>query len=319
MGVELVEASTVVEEASNRLRTMEGHEFQQITIHKPTSMFEAVNMVKISSKVSSLVGNLFEIDAAELLAADPVLGRLGPWIRQDPDFPDVLLNWNKEIKPGFEVKAWYPLSTEITGRFKDSQLAFANDNTYVVLFAWLPEHLLFGKPRVLKIAIVSGKSIAAARDNHYHNPPDYLVIEPRDTSARTKNLQQRNTSGYKWQSGNLDKAHEVVASWGENGQQYKPAPEYQEYLAELRSKYTYRLDTNYGKMDRVVAAGVESFKTDVLNMTIEGKKISDWIKVFRARNPENTAKALDAAFDIPGELKTTAVDSQIAPDRTENT
>jgi len=88
-------ANQVVEAASNLLRGMEGHRFEQLTIHKPDSMFEAINMVKITSKVSSLVGNLFEIDAAEMLAAHPVLGKLGPWIRQDPDFPDVLLNWSQ--------------------------------------------------------------------------------------------------------------------------------------------------------------------------------------------------------------------------------
>lgn len=54
----------------------------------------------------------------------------------------------------------------------------------------------------------SGRSVAEARDNHYHNPPDYLVIEPEDTTSRTRNLQQTNTNGYKFQgtgSGARDK------------------------------------------------------------------------------------------------------------------
>src|SRR5690606_30999188 len=139
-----------------------------------------------------------------------------------------------------------------------------HDTTHVVLFAWLPERLLFGKPKVLKIAIVSGRSIAAARDSHYHNPPDYIVIEPRDTSSRTRNLQQRNTSGYKWQSGNFEEATKLVESWGGGMTSYDPCEKYQSQLDDLRSKYKYRLDTNYAKMDRVVAAGVESFKTEVL-------------------------------------------------------
>jgi len=293
-----LDANDVVRRASDCLERMVGHQFEQLTIHKPTSMFEALNMVKITSKISSLVGNLFEIDAAEALSADTTLGQLGDWIRQDPDFPDVLLNWNKDVKPGFEVKAWYPMSTEITGRFKDSQNAFVNDNTYVALFAWLPERLLFGKPKVLRIAIVSGHAIAAARDDHYHNPPDYLVIEPRDTSSRTRNLQQRNTSGYKWQSGDFDEAQGIVASWGEDGTTYEPTPEYQQQLSELRSKYTYRLDTNYAKMDRVVAAGVEDFKTEVLSMEIEGRSISDWIRVFRSRDSSQTASILGDTFGI---------------------
>ena len=43
------------------------------------------------------------------------------------------------------------------------------------------------------------QGVAQARDKHYHKPPGYLVIEPEDTSLRTINLQQTNTSGYKFQ------------------------------------------------------------------------------------------------------------------------
>ena len=298
-----MEAKEVIEQASSVLRNMEGDVFEQLTVHKPSSMFEALNMFKITSKISSLVGNLFEIDGAEVLAAHPQLGSLGKWIRQDPDFPDVLLNWGQQVKPGFEVKAWYPLSTEITGRFKDSQNEFEHDQTYVAMFAWLPERLLWGKPKILKIAIVSGRSIAAARDNHYHNPPDYLVIEPRDTSSRTRNLQQSNTSGYKWQSGDFAEAQQLVNSWGTDGGVYKPTPEYQELLSELQSKYRYRLDTNYAKMDRVVSAGIEDFKTSVLSMRIEGRTISDWIRIFRSGDERRTAQIFSETFGDEWDLE----------------
>ena len=121
----------------------------------------------------------------------------GTWIRQDPDFPDVRYRTGAALEAGFEVKAWYPFATEITGRFKDSQNRFAHDQTYVLMFAWVPEHMLYGQPKILDLCIVSARSVAASRDEHYHNPPDYLVIEPLDTSKRTRNLQQTNTSGYK--------------------------------------------------------------------------------------------------------------------------
>ncbi len=48
-----------------------------------------------------------------------------------------------------------------------------------------------------KADAIRKRSIAEARDQHYHKPPDYLVVEPEDTSRRTKNLRQTNTNGYK--------------------------------------------------------------------------------------------------------------------------
>lgn len=285
----------VISEASNVLLGLEGHLFKQVALSKPTTMFEALNMIKIVSKISPLVGNLFEIDAVESLKDHKRLGALGDWIRQDPDFPDVLLNWDLDTKPGFEVKAWYPMSTEITGRFKNSQNAFVDDATNVVLFAWLPEFFLWGNPKIVKIAVVSARAIAAARDEHYHDPPDYLVVEPHDTSTRQRNLQQRNTEGLKWQSGDLDEARSIVDSWGKKGAKYQPTPDYQELIADLRRRFRYRTDTNYGKMDRVVSEGVEDFKTSVLGIEVAGKTVLQWSQFF--------GNATDAA--IISELRST--------------
>ena len=67
------------------------------------------------------------------------------------------------------------------------------------MLAWLPEYILYGKPKVIDILTTSGASVAAARDTHYHNPPNYVVLEPEDTTGRTSNLQQTNTNGYKFQ------------------------------------------------------------------------------------------------------------------------
>ena len=75
----------------------------------------------------------------------------------------------------------------ITARFKDSQNHFKDDQTYVCLLAWMPDQLIFGKPHIIDVCVVSGLSVAQARDTHYHNPPDYLVLEPEDTTARTRN------------------------------------------------------------------------------------------------------------------------------------
>lgn len=65
----------------------------------------------------------------------------------------------------------------------------------------------------------TAKSVAEARDEHYHRPPDYLVFEPGDCSARTRNLQQTNTNGYKFQGtmSEFAEAEKMVAGWGPNG------------------------------------------------------------------------------------------------------
>lgn len=39
-----------------------------------------------------------------------------------------------EPETGLEVKAWFPLATEITARFRDSQALLQNYNTRVVVY-----------------------------------------------------------------------------------------------------------------------------------------------------------------------------------------
>lgn len=53
----------------------------------------------------------------------------------------------------------------------------------------------------------------------------------------------------------------IVQKWGPDGNKYKPTGDYQKRLRELTARFKYRLDTNYAKMDRIVHAGVEEFKT----------------------------------------------------------
>ena len=64
----------------------------------------------------------------------------GKWIRQDPGFPDALFK-SDTIVPnlGIEIKAWFPLATEITARFKDSVTIFENDNRVIIKSCGLPK------------------------------------------------------------------------------------------------------------------------------------------------------------------------------------
>lgn len=289
--------------ASKHLKDLGGHVFDLLTVEKPISPEAAVNLSKVVSKLSPLLGNLIEFNTVEYLNDQDEFEGQGEWERQDPGFPDTVFR-GVSPTPGFEIKAWFPLATEITARFKDSQNHFVDDNTYVCMLAWLPEHIIFGKPYLLDVVVVSGASVAKARDDHYHNPPDYLVIEPRDTSSRTRNLQQTNTNGYKIQTtdpAELAEAARIVQSWGVDGRTYLPTPEYQDKLEQLMNRFSYRLDTNYAKMDRIVHGELEAFKRRVQNTEVNGMTVREWERLFRNKDDRVIKRVLAERLDITEE------------------
>lgn len=290
----------VLDAASVHLESLSGHVFDLLTVTKPVSPDAAINLAKVISKLSPLLGNMIEFNTVEFLNDRPEFAGLGEWKRQDPGFPDAIFEGSVSPRPGFEIKAWFPLATEITARFKDSQNHFADGNTNVCLLAWLPENLIFGRPRIIDVCVVSGASVAKARDDHYHNPPDYLVVEPRDTKKRTRNLQQTNTNGYKFQGtpGDFERAKKLVAGWKLNDPTYKPTPEYQARLAELVAAFDYRLDTNFAKMDRIGHPGIEAFKNRVLATTIHGLTITKWASLLYRQPRARLRKALEDRFSI---------------------
>jgi hypothetical protein len=295
-----VNTQDVIALARTYLQGLPGHRFDVLEVSKPVSPEAAVNLAKIISKLSPLVGNLIEFNSCEYLNDQDGFAEFGSWQRQDPGFPDTVFAGTVSPTPGFEIKAWFPLATEITARFKDSQNHFTHDQTYVAMLAWLPEFLIFGKPTIIDIVVVSGMSVARSRDDHYHKPPDYLVLEPGDTTARTSNLQQTNTNGYKFQ-GTPDQfkdAQAIVRNWGEKGSAYLPSVSYQELLRELMARFPYRLDTNFAKMDRIVHAEIEDFKNRVYNKMFHGMSIGSWNRLLSKGNEEMIKRHLEAHFNI---------------------
>ncbi|WP_417842774.1 hypothetical protein [Thalassospira sp.] len=284
----------------SHLSGLSGHVFDLLTVSKPISPDAAINLSKVVSKLSPLLGNLIEFNTVEYLNDQKDFRGLGEWYRQDPGFPDTVFRGCVFPTPGFEIKAWFPLATEITARFKDSQNHFQYDETYICMIAWLPEHLIYGKPKIIDVCVVSGQSVAKARDDHYHNPPDYIVLEPEDTKNRTRNLQQTNTNGYKFQGSKDDliQAMEVVNSWGENGRKYWPVPEYQSMLRQLISRFPYRLDTNFAKMDRIAHPGIENFKAKVLNSIQHGLAIQQWARLLGSGQEVMIREALSEKLQI---------------------
>ncbi|MBD2183108.1 hypothetical protein H6S82_07455 [Planktothrix sp. FACHB-1355] len=293
----------VIRSASHYLDGLSGHIFDILDITKPISVDAAVNLSKVISKLSPLLGNLIEFNTVEFLNKQDEFSEFGKWQRQDPGFPDTIFVGSVQPTPGLEIKAWFPLATEITARFKDSQNHFQFDQTYVAILAWLPERVIYGKPRIVDVCVVSGLSVAAARDNHYHNPPDYLVLEPEDTTQRTANLQQTNTNGYKFQGSTEEflEAQKIVESWGIEGKIYRPTREYQLLLRELLIRYKYRLDTNFAKMDRIVHPGIEQFKRRVFNIEVSGMTIGQWNRLLSTRRENPIKQALQTYLDIKEE------------------
>jgi hypothetical protein len=173
---------------------------------------------------------------------------------------------------------------------------FSEKNIDVALIAWLPENIIWGKPKIIDTLIVSGNSVAEARDTHYHNPPDYIIFEPEDTSARTSNLQQTNTNGYKFQTdkSDLKEAEKIVDSWGADAKLYSAAKEYQDKLKTLQGQFVYRLDTNYAKIDRIEHDGIEQFKSLVLSSFIQGKTIHEWSAALSSKSDSILESALSS-------------------------
>ncbi len=283
----------VLKIASEHLYSLKGQIMPILDVYKPTDIEYGKHLSKIISKLSPLIGNMIEYNVCtELNKLD--WNNKGVWERQDPGFPDTIFR-GAEItpSPGIEIKTWFPLATEITARFKDSIRFFDKDQTNVALVAWLPEFIIYGKPKIIDIWIGSAQSLAQARDAHYCKPPGYLVFEPEDTSSRTANLQQTNNNGYKFQGNQkeLEQAEKIVKAWGESN--YSSDSEYQDLLKMLMSKYNYRLDTNFAKIDRIQHPGLEEFKANVLNTIVLNHTIKEWSKII-ASNDADISKYIES-------------------------
>lgn len=287
------ETSKVLNEASNHLSQIIGKVLDIVDVKKPSTIEYAIQLSKVISKLSPLIGNMIEFSTVDLLNASAKLTE-GKWIRQDPGFPDALFKSSTILpNPGIEIKAWFPLATEITARFKDSVKIFEPNHINVALIAWLPEFVIFGKPKIIDVLVISGKSVAEARDRHYHKPPQYIVLEPEDTALRTGNLQQTNTNGYKFQEdkSDIEAAKKIVNDWGQELLRYSPDKDYQNLIKSLQSKFTYRLDTNYAKIDRIEHADIENFKKRVLSSEFQGRTIGKWARILSGKSDESILKS----------------------------
>lgn len=288
----------IQEKALLMLKGLPNNNIDFIEIKKPSSVASAVDFSKILSKLSPIVGNMLEFHIVDMLNSLDWHGE-GVWKRQDPDFPDaVFVSDSLQCNVGLEVKAWFPLATEITGRFKVSTNLLQKNKYSVVLIAWLPEYVFWGRPHIIDVAIFDAMSVAEARNVHYHQPPRYVVREPEETDNRTKNLMQRNTSGFRFQesvSNNIDDASEYMKSIGMS-HIYSPNAEYQNLVRQLLSTYNFREDTNFAKIDRIEHDGIEQFKQSISGLVYNGCPICEWADVANGKDNAALVSKLNDLF-----------------------
>lgn len=285
-----------IAKAEQKLKSLAGEEIPALSLNSLDAS-EAPFLGQIVSKLSPMIGNLLENRIVNFL--NETRDQDHYWVRQDPDFPDALLKATSGIETGvgFEVKAWYALSTELTGRFRESVNLLEGKKIKVVVVSWMMSHVVYGTPKILDVLVVDALDVAKSRDNHYHNPPDYLINEPIDTTARTRNLQQTNVLGYKWQEtdeSRSKKAHAFVEKHpGASSEPHTRAA--QALVDDLMNTYKYRLDTNFAKIDRIDNAEIEAFKSKVLGMKVRDKTLTEWQKLLGKLNSESEVESALAA------------------------
>src|SRR3954469_16545643 len=109
-----MDSKAILASGSLHLQSLAGHVFDLLTVSKPVSPAAAVNLSKVISKLSPLLGNLIEFNTVEFLNEQKEFTEHGTWVRQDPGFPDAIFVGKIHPTPGCEIKAWFPLATEIT-------------------------------------------------------------------------------------------------------------------------------------------------------------------------------------------------------------
>ncbi|MGO9079210.1 MAG: hypothetical protein ACLQDY_09240 [Streptosporangiaceae bacterium] len=250
-----------------------------LTVKSLGADIDAVLIAKNISKLSPFVSTQVENAVIQTLTEVPGEGGLD-WARQDPGFPDAgLLYHDVQTGHGVEAKAWYVCGTEITARFRASQVVLIGKHVYVVLVAWIMSDIVFGTPVILGYELFDAAGVARVRDEHYHRPVDYLVIEPEDTAHRTTNLQQANVMGFRLQTTNssdIEPMRVLVERWEQ------PYTDWSRSICRvLRQNLRYREETNFAKLDRIDHPGIEGFKSRILNMDYRGRTVANWTQVLR--------------------------------------
>lgn len=287
-------AEGYLEEAVEALQDVKGRRYDVLDVRRPESLDEAAELGQVINKITPIVANTIEFRVAEHLNDTMDLPPGVHWERQDPEFPDVVLKGLGGSQPGVEIKAWYPLSTEMTGRFRETQRHLMDDLTKIAVLAWVPEGIIYGQPKIIDVFVDDALNVAQSRDSKYHDPPDYLVLEPFDTSDRTSNLQQSNVWGHRLQENDPDRineARELATELNLLNTEYESSYDYHKRLQRLYSEFDYRQETNFAKLARLKHAPLDAFDDKVMNTSYKGRTITQWRSAIKSEK-ENALEEL---------------------------
>lgn len=295
----------VIETSRSTLLSLVGTKLDAVAVNS-LDPSEAPLLGANVSKLSPLTSTLLEHRTVRDLAAATEGGRF-EIERQDPGFPDagVFLD-GQPTGHGLEIKAYNVLATEITARFRASQLALQGRNIHVVLICWVMDKVIHGQPQILDVQFVDAMSVAQVRDAHYNRPPRYLVSPPDDNEGRIASMLLRNVEGHVMQPSNTTEALERVRVIQEAllAKADLNLPHHEvtaELTRHLRSSLNYRLDTNFAKIDRIDHPDVEAAKERNLAKVHLGRTFSAWQQVLRdmkSADPEVRDAALTAVSTL---------------------
>ena len=131
-----MDAKQVVKIAGTHLRSLSGHRFNVLALAKPVSPDAALNLAKVISKLSPLLGNLIEFNTVEFLNGKAEFKGIGRWTRQDPDFPERRLRRRGETNPWHGDKGMVPACDRDYGKIsRESESLHRRSDRYERLHA----------------------------------------------------------------------------------------------------------------------------------------------------------------------------------------
>lgn len=90
----------VLNVATGTVLQLKGHLLDVLTVKKPYDLQTAIDLSRVISKLSPIVGNTLESTLTRYLNAQKIWPEGCTWKRQDPNFPDILFNWYARTSTG---------------------------------------------------------------------------------------------------------------------------------------------------------------------------------------------------------------------------
>lgn len=282
---------------------LEDRKFDIVTMNK-CDEDAVLDLAENLSQLTSLISVQIEANAIKHLNQElsEDLPEDVRWARNDrihgEKYPDLALadmsiqgeeDVSDRVWPGIEIKAWCPFATEITGRLKKGQSVLKHAPSTVVLVCWMPENLIYGKPKIFDIWVGDAMEMAKSRDNYWNEPPKDIIVEPDYSPDREAHKQHTNVTRYRlMNSEDESEAKEKAKELGILGEPHSYESDYQEKLDELRRAFSYKKGSNnFRKLQRLHHPSLQEFieKAPQRN-AVMGKTFAEWKKHMKRGDEE---------------------------------